>query len=1250
MARLCMRLFGTFQVTLDGTAVSGFASDKVRALLIYLAIESDQPQRREKLAGLLWPDFPEASAHANLRTALANLRQVIGDASTTPPYLFISRQTIQFNRASGAWIDIDSYTELLNLADLTSLEQAARLYRGDLLEGFSLGNASPFEEWALLERERYRRLAMDALGRLTDGCLQRGDYERALQHAWRQVEMDPWRETAHQQLMRLLALSGRRSEALAQYEIVSRLLAKDLGVPPAEATVALYNQIRSGQWAASSQPPRLARVRAGEPPPFLSHDQSVDTDGPVFVGREGELAALGACLDLALTGQGRAFFVCGEAGSGKTALMAEFARRAMETHRDLLAASGACSAYLGFGDPYFPVRNILAMLTGALQAQWITGFTSLGHARRLWAAMPSMIEALIDFGPQVLDLFLDQESLLARASQAAPSTDPWLHRLQQRLDRPGFRHEQLDQNQLFQQTTNVLRHLSHAYPLLLIIDDLQWADTASLGLLFHLGRRLQGNRILLLAAYRPEEVDLGRQGQQHPLQKLVAELQRTYGDICLDLDQVEESQGRVFVDAFLDTEPNQLGAGFRNILFQRTAGRPLFTIELVRAMQERGDLFRDEAGCWTVGPALDWGILPARTEGVIEERLGRLEEGLREILEVACVEGERFTVQVVARVLRTEEHALLRSLSQQLERRHRLVGWLGGVQVGEQRLVRYRFAHALFHQYLNTSLSPGQSQLLHREIATALEELYQGHTAAIAPQLAQHYAQAGDELRALRYLTLAADAALAGSAHDLALMYYRQALELRQEGAHRAHLLEGLGRALSRQGHFTEAIETWREALALHGALDDLDHVARLYARSAYAAWWSGDHHLGLRLCEEGLEATAGAPQSAGRAHLLHEAGRTYWFNGHPEQAWRSCEQALEMAERLEVVEVQANALITLGQLPGQTPQEALDRVARAAQLAEGANLPSIAFRAHNGLAIVDSVVNGLRAGADRLQRAVQLSRQMGSIAQEMLVLFNMAEVHLAMGELNNAQATLSRMRQLATELDEPDSPDNRICRLEAAVLLHQGRWNQAASLLRKAQAEARRRNELQALSNTDLLLARALLEAHSLAPEPALSDWGELERIVSEAEELGRAIGDADSAVWCRSYLMAVKIGQGRLEEARGLLAQGRALFQDWPFPLVEVPLRWGEARLAMAERRWAEALAALESLAESCAQGGMRWEQARTLVDWAAALASRGGAADISRARSLLQESHDMFHKMGLSRYAELVQERLGALPSQA
>jgi hypothetical protein len=264
-----------------------------------------------------------------------------------------------------------------------------------------------------------------------------------------------------------------------------------------------------------------------------------------------------------------------------------------------------------------------------------------------------------------------------------------------------------------------------------------------------------------------------------------------------------------------------------------------------------------------------------------------------------------------------------------------------------------------------------------------------------------------------------------------------------------------------------------------------------------------------------------------------------------------------------------------------------------------------------------------------------------------MLALTNILEVSLTLGELEQAQATLSRIRQLATQLDDPHTSDNRIRRLEAAVLLYQGEWFQSASLLRVAQAEARRQNDLQMLFNADLLLARALLDAYSLAPEPDPCDWDELEQIVAEAMDLGRAMGDADDNMWCRSYLIAVYVGAARLEEARDMLAKARAVTKDWPFPPVETALLWAEARLATAERRWAEALAALETLADNYAQEGMHWERARTLVDWAATHEARGKASDLGQARSLLEESYALFQEMGISRYAELARERLGDLP---
>jgi predicted ATPase len=471
-----------------------------------------------------------------------------------------------------------------------------------------------------------------------------------------------------------------------------------LGVAPGEETVRLYEQIRDGELEIPTAMPPVPRVPEPTTPPAFLEDSTGGAPyrPPVFVAREQELARLDGFLEAALAGQGRVVFVSGGPGRGKTALLDEFARRAMETHPGLLVASGNCNAYSGVGDPYLPFRDVMGMLTGDVEGRWRAGAIRRDHAGRLWEALPKTAQALLDYGPHLIPALLRGRPLLSRARAAMPQGTPWLERLGERVERRRGRSEGLEQSHLFQQVTNVLRELAEAHPLLLILDDLQWADSASAGLLFHLGRRLEGSRILVAGAYRPEEVALGRQGERHPLEKVLAEFKRAYGDVWLDLAEGEEREGRHFVDAFLETEPNRLDAGFPEALYRHTGGHPLFTIELLRAMQERGDLRQDEEGRWVVGPSLDWDALPARVEAVIEERIGCLAEELRQILMVASVEGEAFTVQVVARVQEIGERVLLRSLSQELEHRHRLVRGQGVQQAGALRLSRYRFAHALF--------------------------------------------------------------------------------------------------------------------------------------------------------------------------------------------------------------------------------------------------------------------------------------------------------------------------------------------------------------------------------------------------------------------------------------------------------------------------------------------------------------------------------------------------------------------------
>jgi DNA-binding SARP family transcriptional activator len=135
----------------------------VRALLSYLAVESERPHRREKLAGLLWPNYPESSARSSLRRALADLRKGIGDEGAEPPYLLITRQTIQFNREGEAWVDVTTFTSLSQTTKQTDQGailgwvEAVDMYRGEFMEGFSLPDSPAFEDWQLLNREHHHR-------------------------------------------------------------------------------------------------------------------------------------------------------------------------------------------------------------------------------------------------------------------------------------------------------------------------------------------------------------------------------------------------------------------------------------------------------------------------------------------------------------------------------------------------------------------------------------------------------------------------------------------------------------------------------------------------------------------------------------------------------------------------------------------------------------------------------------------------------------------------------------------------------------------------------------------------------------------------------------------------------------------------------------------------------------------------------------------------------------------------------------
>jgi len=344
MGQLSIHALGPLRVTLDGDPVTAFESTKVQALLVYLALESDVPHTREALAGLLWPDQPGETARRNLRQALFNLRLAISDREAAPPFLLITRRTIQLNRESDYWLDAAAFSAHVGASEahpaegerpggtdnraatvyreaeaaarfsgprhrvercpycIEHLGKAMALYRGSFLEGFFVDKSVLFEDWTLLVKERFHRLALDALYSLANYHERRRDYDRARRYARRQVELEPWREEAHQQLMRLLARCGQRSAALAQFDRCRRILADELRIEPHRETRALYQRILT---SGSSRPQSLPR-------PLTS-----------LVGREEELSEIAERL---ADPECRLLTLFGLGGVGKTRLALRAAR------------------------------------------------------------------------------------------------------------------------------------------------------------------------------------------------------------------------------------------------------------------------------------------------------------------------------------------------------------------------------------------------------------------------------------------------------------------------------------------------------------------------------------------------------------------------------------------------------------------------------------------------------------------------------------------------------------------------------------------------------------------------------------------------------------------------------------------------------------------------------------------------------------------------------------------------------------
>ncbi|MEZ4767949.1 MAG: BTAD domain-containing putative transcriptional regulator [Caldilineales bacterium] len=485
MTDLHLRFLGPPKIERDGAPVE-LDTRKATAALAYLVLASPRAmQTRDTLAALLYPDYAQDRARAAFRRTLSSLRAGVG-----ADILQSNRESVSLPLQSGTvWCDVLRFRALIDRCKghghsssevcedcLPLLEEAAALYTGDFMAGFSLRDSVTFDDWQLFEAEALRQEFSGVLERLVRGKGAQGNWQQAIEMCHRWITLDPLHEPGHRRLMQLYAWNGQRSAALRQYRDCVRILDEELGVPPLPETTALYQAIieraESEPHATADAWRILARDAHPAPPePARQAPAAPRLTTGVFslVGRDKPLAALNDMYARADAGQ---FVVIeGEAGIGKTRLAEEFVQAA--------ACQGAATvvARCYEGDARLAYGPIVDALRAALAAP--------DQAARL-AELPTMwLSEARRMAPEIGAL---DPSLL-------PAAD---------LDGPGA------QARFFEAIAQAfLAALAGAPPGVLLLDDVQWADEATLDMLTFLTRRLRGQPLLFLATLRSEQSAAG---------------------------------------------------------------------------------------------------------------------------------------------------------------------------------------------------------------------------------------------------------------------------------------------------------------------------------------------------------------------------------------------------------------------------------------------------------------------------------------------------------------------------------------------------------------------------------------------------------------------------------------------------------------------------------------------------------------------------------------------------------------------
>ena len=573
-----------------------------------------------------------------------------------------------------------------------------------------------------------------------------------------------------------------------------------------------------------------------------------------LVAREVEMQQIIAALDAVTAGSGRLVLLAGEPGVGKTRLTQE-AMLAARSH-GFVVVTGRCYEPLQ-AVPYYPFLE-------ALHHAYVQAPSAL--RRDLQMRWPSVLRLL----PEEF-AGIEQPSIGAAFGTGAGSSD--------------------DQQRLFWQVTGFLRALATEQPLALMLDDLHWADSASLGLVQHLARHARADRLLVLGTYRDVEIH-----RHHPLEAAFRDLMREHVLERLAVRRLSADGTNALIRAALHTA--DVSAEFTDLLHQHSEGNPFFTTELLRALIEQGDVYRDVGGAWD-RRSIDAIVVPESVRAVIGQRLAHLSNETQAVVLEASVLGQTFSFTDLQAMSGRDEQVVEDALDEAMA-----AGMVHEAREAREasREENFTFHHALLQQALYAELTSRRKRRLHRAAAEAIERRPERERVRRCNELAWHFLEADESTRALPYVLQAGDQAEVVYAHAAAERHYRTAVELaRERGDHarEAEALEKLADVLDALARYAESAQTLEQAEARYAALGDVEGLRRVTAERSLSYIALGQPAEGLARLQPWLAASQDAAPSRGIVLLYRAAASLYNRAGLYAQAMECANRALAYARSL---------------------------------------------------------------------------------------------------------------------------------------------------------------------------------------------------------------------------------------------------------------------------------------------------------------------------------------------------------------